>query len=194
MGKFCTIRFYKTIAVSPQQFSSDECLKLLSWGHIKVSQSGLGQDPDRASPGGGFPLGDTILLLVYFWALGHRPVSSRNILLKNVIIYLQFFFHSVITSCSDLQTTKKSQSMMALPLNFLKSMCFVLFVFMCFIYTLSNLTFVFVSSAVGHPRASMTSVMHVNIARELFYEVTNSYELVQCTVNHTKCVIIRKDQ
>lgn len=66
---------------------------------------------------------------------------------------------------------------------------------MCFIYTFSNnLTFVFVSSAVGHPRASMTSVKHVNIARELFYEVINSYELVQCTVNHTKCVIIRKDQ
>lgn len=65
---------YKT--VSAQQYSWHDWCEWLSWAHATASESGWGRDSDRAIPEGGFSSVETILLLIYFYALGRCPVTS----------------------------------------------------------------------------------------------------------------------
>jgi hypothetical protein len=73
-----TIPLYKTVSV--QEYSWDVWCELLSSGHATASQSGWGQDSDRATPEGVFSSVEAILLLIYF-GFGFTSVFWVDVLL-----------------------------------------------------------------------------------------------------------------
>lgn len=111
-----------------------EWLKLLSWGHIKY----LSWVEVKTLPE---PLQDVCFLLVtpfccwltsVLWVLIllHNPAWTITFSLAMSWLICNSFFRSVITCCSNLQTTQQSQSITALSLYLLR--CFDVWCALCF--------------------------------------------------------------